>query len=61
MLPIYQDTGSYEAERTGITTAETVKEVTEIVLSEKRHSEEEITMNIAKTQYKQTTTTKKKL
>ena len=38
VLPVYLDTESYEAVGTGVTTAETVKELTERVLSEKKGS-----------------------
>lgn len=53
VLPIYLDIGSHGATGMEVTTAETVKELTEKVLSEKKAAEERISMNIAKAQNRQ--------
>lgn len=53
VLPVYLGTGSYEVVGTRVTTAETVKELAERLISKKKAAEEKITMNIAKAQNKQ--------
>ena len=53
ILPIYLDIGSNEATGMEVTTAETVKELTERVLTEKKAAEERMSMNIAKVQNRQ--------
>lgn len=53
VLPVYLDTESCVAAGTRVTTAETVKELTERVLSEKKAADEKITLNIAKAQNRQ--------
>lgn len=51
VLPIYLDTGSQVKD--GATTEETIKELTERVVSEKKAAEEKMAMNIAKSQSRQ--------